>query len=223
MTATHLPKTAAALEPRTSPASVRLLLVVEGVNDWEFLRRISRILHEEDASLPHLAELDDRGELIVIPIGGGRVAAWTHRLAPLQRPEFHLYDHELPPETDYRREAADAINQRDHCRAVLTHKRSLENYLHPRAISAAGNINVEVDDFMSAAEIVAKRLFQSSLDETPWELLSRRARRRMTHRAKQWLNTKVAEQMTADMLRERDPDGEIICWMTTIGRLAGSR
>ena len=146
-----------------------------------------------------------------------------HRLAPLGKPEFHLYDHELPPETDHRREAAETINGRPRCRAVLTGKRSLENYLHPEAIRAAGEINVDFDDFDPAAEIVAKQLHQRSLVETPWALLTRRARSRLTHRAKRWLNTKVADQMTVELLRDRDPAGEILSWLNTIARLADAQ
>ena len=202
---------------------VRVLLVVEGTNDIEFLKRISQLLHSSDSSLPHLANMEQRGELIFIPFGGGHVQAWTQRLAPLRKPELHLYDHELPPETDYRREAAEAVNRRDRCRAVLTGKRSLENYLHPQAVRAAGDIDLEFDDFDPVAEITAKRLHQRRLDEMPWELLTRRARSRMTHRAKRWLNTRAADQMTVELLHNRDPGGEVISWLKAIGRLAESR
>lgn len=195
-------------------------MVVEGTNDIEFLWRISLLLHSHDLSLPHLADMEQRGELIFVPFGGSHVAAWTHRLAPLVKPEFHLYDHELPPETDHRREAAEAVNRRQHCHAVLTQKRSLENYLHPQAILAASDIDVELDDFDPVAEIAAKRLYQQRRDETPWELLSRRARSRMAHRAKRWLNTQAAQHMTVELLRQRDPDGEVISWLKAICRLA---
>jgi len=206
---------------------VRILFVVEGTNDIEFLRRISLMLHTHDPSLPHLAEMEQRGQLIFVPFGGGHVAAWTYRLAPLNKPEYHIYDHELPPETDHRRDAAEAVNRRDRCQAVLTRKRSLENYLHPQAISMAGDmmageIDVEFDDFDPVAQITAKRIYQLRAEETPWELLSRRARNRMAHRAKRWLNTKAAEQMTVALLRERDPEGEILSWLQAIGCLAGS-
>jgi hypothetical protein len=199
---------------------VRVLLVVEGTNDIEFLRRISRILHAHDPSLPDLGDMEDRGELIFVPFGGGHVAAWTHRLAPLRVPEFHLYDHEVPPETDHRRDAAESINVRERCRAVLTRKRSLENYLHPLAISAAGDIELTFEDFDPVAEITAKKLYQRGVDETPWECLSRRARSRMSHRAKRWLNTKAADRMTLELLMKRDPDGEVISWIRAIDRLA---
>ncbi|QDU59953.1 hypothetical protein Pan216_07880 [Planctomycetes bacterium Pan216] len=202
--------------------TVRVILVVEGSNDIEFLRRIARVLHEHDTSLPDLADLEQRGVAIFLPFGGGNGQAWTHRLEPLHKREFHLLDRELPPETDVRREAADAINRRDGCRAELTRKRSLENYLHPEAILAAGNIEVSFGDFDPVAEITGRALRQRTPSEPTWENLSRRARSRVTHRAKRWLNTVAANYMTVAMLRERDPEGEVISWMNTIGRMIGS-
>jgi hypothetical protein len=199
---------------------VRVLLLVEGTNDIEFLRQISRVLHVHDPSLPDLGDMEDRGELIFVPFGGSHVAAWTHRLAPLGVPELHLYDREVPPETDHRREAAESVNARERCQAVLTRKRSLENYLHPLAISAAGDINLTFDDFDPVAEITAKKRYQRGVDDAPWECLSRRARSRMTHRAKRWLNTKAADHMTVELLQERDPEGEVISWIRAIDRLA---
>ena len=62
--------------------------------------------------------------------------------------------------------------------------------------------------------------YQLDLDVEPWELLTRRARSRMTYRVKRWLNTRAADQMTVELLRERDPDGEVISWLTAIRRLA---
>ncbi len=201
---------------------MRILVVVEGTNDIEFLRRISQILHTHDNKLPDLDEMEQRGALIFVPFGGGHVSAWTHRLAPLGKPEFHLYDHELPPETDYRREAVDRVNLRPHCHAVLTEKRSLENFLHPAAILATCNIDVQFDDFDPVAEITAKRLYRQRSADTPWELLSVRARKRMSQRAKVWLNAQATEHMTVELLRERDPDGEVKSWLRAIRRMAAT-
>ena len=91
---------------------------------------------------------------------------------------------------------------------------------HPQAISAVGDIKVEFDDFDQVAEIAAKCLHQQGPFETSWELLPRRARKRLSYRVKRWLNTKVAEQMTAKLLSECDPEGEIISWMRSIACLA---
>ncbi len=198
------------------------MLVVEGANDIEFLRRISLLLHHSDPGLPDLAGMEQSGKLVFVPFGGGRVSDWTFRLAPLAKPEFHLYDHELPPETANRYEAAEAVNARKNCQAVVTGKRSLENYLHPQAIYEACGTEVQFDDFDCVAALTAKRLHQAGGNDTPWELLSSRARNRLTYQAKRWLNTHVASGMTADQLRERDPSGEIPSWLASIGRLVTS-
>lgn len=217
---TNKPKSDTSQDQSTPRDRVKVLVVVEGNNDVEFLRRISAQLHVTDSSLPNLDVMERRGELIFIPFGGGHVREWTDRLAPLGIPECHIYDHELPPESDYRNEAAQAVNDRNHCRAFVTRKRSLENYLHPRALLSAADVNISFDDFDPAPAVVAKRLYQLRGEQTPWELLSRRTQNRMTHRAKRWLNTAVVDHMTVHLLAERDPDHEIIGWMKTITRLA---
>lgn len=202
--------------------SVRLLFVVEGTNDIEFLRRISLMLHAENSRLPNLAEMERHGELIFVPFGGGHVRAWAERLAPLARPEFHLYDHELPPETELRQQAAAAVNQRSQCQAVLTKKRCLENYLHSDAIFAAGGIHVQFDHFDCVAELTARELYRQRPGEIAWQLQARRSQSRMANRAKRWLNTKAVEQMTPALLAEQDSDGEITSWMLAINELIES-
>lgn len=205
---------------RPLPDTARILFVVEGTNDIEFLKRISLLLHNHDPTLPNLADWERSGELIFVPFGGGHVRAWGERLAPLGKPEFHLYDREVPPETDYRQRAADTVNFRQGCRATLTRKRCLENYLHPAAIQSAGQVEVEFGDFEPVAETTAKQLHATRIGEPPWELLPQRARNRMAHRIKRWLNTTGADQMTVSMLDERDPDGEVLSWLKAINSLA---
>lgn len=177
------------------------------------------MLYADDSSLPNLAEMEQRGELIFVPFGGGHVRAWAKRLAPLARPEFHLYDHELPPETELRLEAATSVNLRPRCQAVLTKKRCLENYLHPDAIFAAGGIRVQYDDFDCVAELTARELYRQRPGETAWQLQARRSQSRMANRAKRWLNTKAVEHMTLALLEEQDQEGEIASWMLAIKAL----
>ncbi|WP_345320104.1 ATP-dependent endonuclease [Novipirellula rosea] len=186
------------------------------------MRRISLMLHADDSRLPNLAEMERQGELIFVPFGGGHVRAWAERLAPLARPEFHLYDHELPPETELRLEAATSVNLRPRSKAVLTKKRCLENYLHPDAILAAGGIHVQFDAFDCVAELTARELYRQRPGEIAWQLQARRSQSRMTNRAKRWLNTKAVEQMTPAMLGEQDRDGEITTWMLAINELLAS-
>ncbi len=198
-----------------------IFLVVEGINDIQFLRRISAILHIDDPNLPNLAEMELRGELIFVPFGGGDVSLWTHRLAGLGRAEFHLYDREMPPETESRQRIADAVNRRPRCRAVLTKKRNLENYLAPSAISEAGAVDITFADCDDVAELVARQMHMRLDGQPPWNDIPARTCRRRCHRVKKWLNTRAVERMTSGRLAERDPAGEVRCWLATIARMAG--
>jgi len=59
--------------------------------DWLcFLRRISRILHLDDGTIPDSNVLEEIGRLIFVPFGGGGLHYWSHHLGPLAWPEFHL-------------------------------------------------------------------------------------------------------------------------------------
>ena len=201
---------------------VRVIVVVEGINDIEFLQRISLVMHTSDPSLPNLPELEMCGELVFLPTGGA-AEAWGRRLAPLHKREFHLLDHEIPPETAQRRDMVARINRRHGCQAALTEKRSLENYLHPRAINAAMGLKVDFGDFDPVAHLVAKHAYHAKPVDRPWELLSNRSHKRWAYRAKQWLNTRAVEHMTPGLLAQRDPHGEVVSWLRTIGQLAPSK
>tara|TARA_R110000868_G_scaffold231065_2_gene484392 strand:- start:8508 stop:9047 length:540 start_codon:yes stop_codon:yes gene_type:complete len=175
-------------------------------------------LHTDDPALPDLATMESNRELIFLPISG-HPQAWTRRLAPLNLPEFHLSDREQSPVTEQRQATVLAINQRYRCRAMLTKKRSLENYLHASAIQAVAGVTLEYGDHDCVATVAAQQIFESSHGNPNWKQLTRRARVRLTNRVKHWLNTRAVEQMTVSLLQERDPDGEIISWLETIGQL----
>tara|TARA_R110002095_G_scaffold207145_1_gene191813 strand:+ start:2161 stop:2799 length:639 start_codon:yes stop_codon:yes gene_type:complete len=199
--------------------SVRVLVVVEGIHDIEFLTRISTLLHTDDPALPDLATMEHNRELIFLPISG-HPQAWIRRLAPLNLPEFHLYDREQSPVTEQRQQTVDTINQRHRCRAMLTKKRSLENYLHPQTIQAVAGVALDYGDHDCVATVAAQRIFESSHGNPNWKQLTKRARVRLTNRVKHWLNTNAVEQMTIRLLQERDPNGEIISWLESIIQLA---
>ena len=219
-------QTPTAISPRTTsdhlPADSgpRIFVVVEGRHDIEFLRRISAMLHTHDARLPDLGAMERRGELIFIPLGGDP-RLWTYRLAGLGRREFHLYDRETLPETESRQQAADVVNLRPQCRAVLTKKRNLENYLHPEAIFEAGGAKLDYSDRDHVAELIARHCYARLNTQDSWNDLPTRTRRRRRNRVKKWLNTRAVERMTPKRLAEQDPEGEVRCWLATIARLAG--
>lgn len=196
-----------------------VLVVVEGQNDIEFLRRISAILHATEPQVPDLNVLERRGHIVFVPTGGGPLWPWSFRLAHLGRPEFHLYDREVPPETEIRREVAQVVNLRPRCHAVLTGKRSLENYLHPAAIYEARGVVIDIADDAPVADQVARRLYEQEEGHRLWSELPPRTRRRRRNRAKQWLNTGAVDRMTPQRLAERDPDGDVRSWLATIARM----
>lgn len=199
---------------------VKVLVVVEGQYDIRFLQRVSRMLHLDDPRLPDLGILEQTGELIFVPIAGGNILSWTNRLAGLGIPEFHLYDREAPPETATRERAAELVNRRSGCRAVLTGKRHLENYLHPAAILEANGIELRFGDFEDVPELAAQAWYAQRHEAIAWSALPSRTRKRLRDRAKRWLNTYAVDCMTPERLSERDPTSEIRNWLVTIGALA---
>jgi hypothetical protein len=196
-------------------------LVVEGANDVEFLSRLTRRLRVEIADVPDLAALIEAGQLVIVPAGGGDPVIWAERLAPLGLPQFHLYDREQEPHTTARQRAIAQINRRPGCRAALLTKRSLENYLHPAAILAAGGPELCFGDDDAVAMLMAEQRFNLEYPGVVWDNLSRRARHRLVYAAKRWLNRAAVERMTASQLAERDPAGELLGHLRAIAKLAG--
>ena len=208
------------LEPSSSSKrQLPVLVVVEGGNDVEFLRRISAVLSMEDKSLPDLSILERNGKFVFLPFGGGEIQSWAFRLAPLGKAEFHLYDREVPPLSEQRYSTARIVNLRPGCRAFVTSKRSLENYLHPQAIFEATGIQVEFGDNDDVAELVAQKQFLGQDLDRDWLSITARCRRRLRNRAKHWLNRDAADRMTAELLAARDQDGEVRNWLTTIAEM----
>lgn len=112
-----------------------------------------------------------------------------------------------------------AINARPFCRAVLTQKRALENYLHPTAVSQVFGIEIDFGDHEDVAEIVAQGLLREAKGPV-WRDLSSRSRRRLKDRVKKALHREGLSLMTSELLAERDPQGEVIGWLGIIHQLA---
>ena len=155
----------------------------------------------------------------MLPIGGGDLLAWAARMAALGLPEFHLLDREMPPATDRRQQAVEIVNQRPNCRAHLTRKRAIENYLHPRAVEEVSMLDLNFGDEEDVADLVARACFERQDHELTWEELPGRARKRCREGAKRWLNRQAVERMTVEMLDERDPEGEVRGWLEVIAEM----
>ena len=75
--------------------------------------------------------MERRLALVFVPSGGVDLSN-AFRFAGLNLPEFHILDRDIPPATQTRQQVAAMVNSRPRCHAVITSKRSLENYLHTR-------------------------------------------------------------------------------------------
>lgn len=203
--------------PQSPSFSRPLLIVVEGTNDVEFLVRLSRRLSASDPSTLDLQPLIDAGRVVFVPCGGGNLAHWSDRFAPLGCPELHLYDREAPPETKRREQAVEHVACRSGCRAFLTSKRALENYLHPQAIAAAGGGEISFGDDDCVTSVLARGGFEPG---RIWGELPGSVRSRFSQHAKRWLNTVAVQQMTIELLRQSDPAGDILGWFNAIAVMA---
>ncbi len=160
--------------PGRSPAhrpvkrTPKLLVIVEGVHDIAFLRGISAMLHAHNSDLPDLGAMEHRGQLVFVPWGGVDLMQWTHRLAPLAKPEFHICDRETSPETELRWQYANVVNSRPGCCAVVTSKRSMENYVHPAAIREANGVDVKFGSNDDVADLIARSCYARDYPDKSW-------------------------------------------------------
>ncbi len=200
--------------------NVKLFIGVEGVNDIDFLKNITSVLITAGEDVIDLNALEDAGEIVFIPLGGSSLTLWTHRLAGLNRPEFHLFDRDNPPPAVSNHQASvDAINARDGAMAILTGKREIENYIHPDAISAALGISIQVDDFSDVSDAVAEQLHVVNGGQNAWENLDPDKKKKKTSRAKRRLNNEAVLAMTPERLNLIDPDNHVREWLSEIRRL----
>jgi len=196
-----------------------VLIVVEGPHDVTFLQQVSRILHTANPDLIHLYHAEAQGKILFLPVGGGYLWNWVERLAPLGLQEFHLYDRELPPETSRRQAFIERLRRRPRCSALLTSKRSLENFLPVDAIQRLAHVTVEVTDDNDVALDLAIAWWNGSPRSKSWSSLPDRRRKKLRERAKRFLHQRVVPQLTPDDIAESDPHGEISSWLQEIGRL----
>ncbi|NOU95920.1 AAA family ATPase [Paenibacillus sp. LMG 31456] len=189
------------ITPDISKPVPPVIICVEGSNDVNFLRHISKVIHQKDNSLPDLT-LDPR--LTVLPLGGSTLADWVkHRyLKNLGAIEIHIYDrdYEPPAEPKYLF-SANSVNQRqDGSIAFITSKKELENYIHPECIKNIMGLDITFGDF----------------DDVPKML--RDIGEMGESKIKKWLNDQVAATMTYEHLCAIDKEMEIESWFIEISK-----
>lgn len=190
----------------TPDSRVKVLMCVEGPTDVAAFKALSRALHVEDNSLPNL-ENDDRVAFVVL--GGGTLKHWVDEcyLRALNKKEVHIYDRDVASYAD----AVAKVNARqDGSWAVQTAKFEIESYLHPDAILEAFNVAVEVTDHPMDGKATPRRFSEaySILHGFDGVMGDTKSKLRLAEHA--------FPRMNAARIHERDPQGEILGWMTKI-------
>jgi len=192
----------------TPDSRVRALICVEGPTDVNALKALSQTLHFENNRLPDLST-DDRVAFIVL--GGGNLKHWVNNnyLKGLGKPEFHIYDADVPRYSEY----ADEVNQRgDGSRGFITQKHEIESYLHTDAINIAFGIEIEVTDHPNDEGEATPKVFAKAYSAAKgFDAIMGDGK------AKMKLSDQAFSKMTAEMIKERDPEGEVEGWLGIIG------
>tara|TARA_Y100000589_G_scaffold316063_1_gene340374 strand:+ start:312 stop:785 length:474 start_codon:yes stop_codon:yes gene_type:complete len=152
-------------------------------------------------------------------MGGQTIELWSTRLEGLNIPEIHIFDRDNePPEPGKYQDFADSVNARgEHCCALMTSKREMENYLHHNAINEALGTTLEnINPFDDVPTMVAQAIHENSESPNAWNELSDKKRDEKIRKAKKQLNRNVADLMTSELLHQSDVDGEVLIWLQRI-------
>ena len=192
---------------------VKVLVCVEGPNDVTALKCLSSALHAEDPSIIDLSS-DERVAFVVL--GGSTLKHWVtnHYLRPLKRLEAHIYDSD---EKKYAKSVSEVNDRKNGSWAIQTLKHEMESYLHADAVKAAFGIDIIITDHPDIDNKAVPKIFAEAFSATKPHydgILG-------DDKAKRMLAEKAFPCMTAQMIKERDPDGEVIGWFRNIEKLLG--
>ncbi|MBB1315761.1 ATP-binding protein [Aliivibrio sp. SR45-2] len=178
----------------------QVFLCLEGPNDVNFFKGMSRILLRDGVDVP---DLNNDPRIVLLPLGGSTLKDWVnfHYLRHIGKPEVHIYDRDTDTPPAYQ-QACDRVNSRnDGSIAFLTSKREAENYLHVDAIKQA--FRLEVDLEIDSQTDIPNLL----VDHTPYK----------ESNIKKKLNSRAVSNMTLELLEEVDTNGEVLEWFNAIG------
>jgi putative ATP-dependent endonuclease of OLD family len=200
--------------------TVKLFIGVEGPNDITFLQTMSKALCNDGCDIPDLEKMELDGELIFFPFGGSNLVLWSSRLEKLNRPEFHLYDRDIAPPAPAKHQVhVDNVNARENCKARNTLKKEIENYLHRDAIIAAYEelgINLTMMTNFNSFDNVPQRIAQivHEMSDSPkaWNELTDKEKEEKESKVKRLLCSRAPRYMNRALLREIDPDGDLLQW-----------
>jgi predicted ATP-dependent endonuclease of OLD family len=203
--------------------NVKVFIGVEGVNDINFMKNISKIINAYNPEVANLEHLEKDGTIVFVPLGGSSFKLWINRLNGLNKSEIHICDRDNePPQPSHYQDIVDAINSQENKQAFVTTKRELENYIHHDAIMTMYASDVEglalnaFEAFDNVPELVARAINELSETSNPWDEQSSENRKSKESKVKKRLNEKAVLLMDERMYSEVDPEGEILVWLKAI-------
>lgn len=203
--------------------NVKVFIGVEGVNDINFMKNISKIINSYNSEVVNLEHLEKDGTIVFVPLGGSSFKLWINRLNGLNRPEIHICDRDNePPQPSHYQDIVDAINTQENKQAFVTTKRELENYIHHDAIMTMYASDVEglvlnaFEAFDNVPELVARAINELSTTSNPWDEQSSENRKSKESKVKKRLNETAVLLMDERMYSEVDPEGEILVWLEAV-------
>lgn len=198
---------------------IKAFIGVEGINDINFFRTISKILSQDELDIPDLDHAENSGKLVFIPFGGSSLEVWISKFSNLNIPEFYITDRDYPlPQPAHYQIHVDAINQKDNCIAWITDKKELENYINIKAIQIYESDfpSLPLTDFSDIPLTYAKFIHDKSDSEISWDDLSPKKMNSKISYAKRALNLNCVKYMTPTLLSEIDTNDEIRSWLRCI-------
>lgn len=164
---------------------------------------------------PSILDVSNTQAVAFVLLGGSALKHWfaENYLRALDRPEVHLYDSDVEKYA----EVISAVNERgleDGSWGAQTTRREIENYLHADAIKLAFGVEVAIPDHCDADGHAVPTIFSNAL-----YALNPVGQPNGRDKAKQRLAAKAFPCMTAAMLKERDPQGEVEGWLRRIGEM----
>lgn len=189
---------------------VKVLIFVEGPTDVKALKALSCALNKDDETIIDLST--DQSVAFVVT-GGSTLKHWIDQnyLKGFGRKEFHLYDSDVPSYA----EIIKVVNNRcDGSLGLITKKYEIESYLHSDAIKQAFDVEIEIKDHLNEEGKATPKIFaeayfsKQKVDGVMGDT-----------KAKINLANKAFPLMTAQLINERDPEGEVKGWLRQIARM----
>ena len=201
---------------------IKLFIGVEGKNDINFFRNVSKNL-----SMLHPDKYDDllleeeKGTVVFIPMGGSSLQLWVNRLSGTGRRQVYFMDRDSrPPAPAKYQSQYDKFISAGHF-AYMTNRRELENYIPLSLLKSMYPNYLGVgDDFDDVPALVAETTHINSESTLNWNDLTDEVRKHKEGVAKKRLNAEIASLInTEELFQECDANDELRGWFAKIHQL----